>query len=236
MPIHSHRHHHHHEGDSSDHRRKSKSNLRSLKFCALAFLLLVAAYLLKVSIIISFLGFIAVITAALTKPFRNQFMFFISIISLISMIMVYTLNWVNKYGIELISPDFKSDHPLFLKGLFEGLVIFVSTFIYYLHLKKLHFAFNEDWFRKKSYLRLLKALFPYEFFLISTWVLTFIMHHYFTFRGHYPVKLTLISIAFAFLISALFLYLTFRQTNSNHSSAPDLPKWKARSRPTSFNP
>ena len=155
------------------------------------------------------LGVFAILLAAIAKIIHSQFAFLASICSLIIMLMFNTFLWVDDYGLLVFTRALSGSYASFFTGLLNDLFCLTAILLYYFHLKNFKFTYSHDWFKPKSYLKLLKGLAFYELFLILFWSTSFILHTYFSHPGYNPLKYAAIGAITALIIIIYPIYKTF---------------------------
>ena len=150
--------------------------LRPAIYFAFAILFIVAARIFHGGSRVALLGALSIMILTISEIRKIQFGVFLSMVSLVVMVMVNLWNWADQYFIEIFSGNLAVDKTVFPKGLCEGLIALAAIWLYHKLLKSLKLRVTHEWYVKKSQLKFLVLLFFFQLSLILFWITGYVVH------------------------------------------------------------
>ena len=169
-----------HHSHSQGHKDASGNHITRHKLeptlnIAAVILMLLLDKLLHANLLPLLVGALGIILLSISKKWSLRAGVFISIMMMFAMVMLFVWQWVDTYILAVISGELVTKPFLFTAVLAEGLTIAAMFWIYHRMIDALHLRLSEDWFVKKTYLRLFKMIFYFQIFLILFWIMAFIL-------------------------------------------------------------
>jgi hypothetical protein len=125
-------------------------------------------------------GAAAVISLTVAKYFQYKALFFISVVSILAMVMAEIWNWTDIYLIPILSASVILNLPLFYHGILEGISLIFFILLYKRQLNHMKMKITYTWYSSITYKAFIKILLFVFIFLSLFWITGFFVHLYYS--------------------------------------------------------
>ena len=185
---------------------------------AYALMLIVAAKLCHAGTLVAILGAVCIILLTVSKIYRLQTGIFLSMVSLLLMVMVNLWHWADVFFIAVYSGNIVTDKSIFTHALVEGVIIILALWYDHRLLKNLHMRITHEWYVKKSQLKFLELLIVFQLFLLFFLTAGFIEDAVNAGTHYDPQDTTVIAGVIALVASMVPAFLYFYRNRGHESS------------------
>lgn len=167
--------------------------------------------------LVAILGAAAVISITEARQIQSKFLFSLSVIFLLGMVMAVVWNWTDLYLMPLLSASLVNQSTLFLQGLVEGAASIALILIYYRQLKHMGLKITYTWYSSTTYRHFIRLLIFFYLFLTLFLTFGYIVHGHFSGSKYDRQLVSQVSAGLALVMSflpAAWPYLMRQQKKS----------------------
>lgn len=176
--------------------------------------LLIAVKLMHAGILSPAIGAFGIVLLAVSKQWKFQPGVILSIVSMFAMVFMLDWHWVDLYFVSILSGEIISKPSLFQEGLTDGFMVFLLVLVYERLLDSIHVHGSRRWFNKKTFVVIFKLLVFFLFFLLSFWLLAFVMQTFGTFTRLPLQDSAMISGGIALLATGIPMIIYFSKSSA----------------------
>ena len=213
-------------GHRKQRRRKHSGDNQFGKYFKLAVNILAPVILFVIaaftddSLLVISIGALGAVLITLTRAFKQQTLFFLSILSVLSMLMLEMWRWTDMFMIPVITAEITADVNLFSTGLLEIVLALLAMILYQRQLSKMTMKINFDWYSPKTYKKFILILVYFFVFLTIFLILGFSAHSFLSGRSYNKNDVSIGVAVAAFLMAGIpaLIHLLRKPAEHHHSS------------------
>lgn len=134
---------------------------------------LVFPLLFRMEIFLLFFGCLSVLLLLYGRFSGEQSSIIGSLVSLVIMMLIFLQNWILQFLPAAFLRDILSNTALVNKGILAGLVAVPVLFADHALLKDMEITFSKKWFKRRTYLRLMKGAILLTTYLTGFWIFNY---------------------------------------------------------------
>jgi len=134
---------------------------------------LVVPLLYRKEILLLFSGCLSALLLLYAKISGDRASVIISLISLMIMILIFIQYWILKFLPVAFFQNILANTSLVNKGIFAGLAVTAILIIDHKLLKETDITFPQNWFKRRTYLRIIKGVILLTAFLTGIWIFNY---------------------------------------------------------------